>query len=682
MKYDYDIAVVGAGSGWLTVAFGLASAGKKVVLIEKWPIWWDCTNFWCVPSKALIDIAKHQPELGFKKALFEVRNRRQLIQDEETPEKIESHGLKVLKGTASFTSDHKLHIDGDDHCHVTAEKIILSTGSRARKIELGWVDEADILTNHEIFEETGDIKRLIVVWGGYIGCELAESIAALGVEVHVLQRNLRLIPREEEQSSELLEEILTEKWIHIHTGVNIVSAKDKKLKIVDIHGKNGEEIEYDKILVATGRQSNIEKLDLEKVDVKSDANGIVVDKYNRTNKKHIFAIWDCVSWNPQFTHWANHEWRWVIRNILVPVFKKSVRKASLPAVLYTHYEVARVGKTRKELLQKYSSIDIVTKKIDFSHNDRSKVTNDTTGFVLIHFKRVSGKILGATIFGTHAGELIGQITYAMDNKLSAYKLAKSIQAYPTKSDLIKRVADSFVVDTLSHAKREAVYFVKSNILQIMTALIWGSLISIFIWYKWSTGQSFEDISLLLYNSLSSSSIGPLLFILAYTVRPIVLFPGTFMTFMGGALFWPIYGVIYTVIAATSSAVFAYFLGMLFGKKLLPNTQGGIIWTLKNQLDREPFMSVLMTRLLFFPFDLVNYACGFLRANFAKYTLATFVWIIPWTGVFVLAGSAFYGSEIRSFSEALSNVDTKLLLFAAGLFLLITLFAKLLRKIKK
>lgn len=696
MKYEYDVAVIGAGSGWLTVALGLAGAGKKVALIERGPIWGDCTNFGCVPSKALIDISKHNPEVGFTWAMAEVRSRRQEIQDEETVEKIESHGLKVFTWTGSFVDDHTLKIQEskmqphslektedakEGWVTITADKIIISTGSSWVKIAIEWVEESDILTNHEIFEQTEDIKNLIIMWWGYIWSELAESISALGTQVHLVQRNDNLIPREEEESQKLLKEIFESKGIQVHTGTHVKYGKDKKLCVTDSDQKQ-HHISYDKILMALWRKANIASLWLDTIWLVYEKWGIVVDSYNRTNKKHVFAIWDCVAGNPQFTHWANNEWRGVIRNILVPIHNASVRKRNLPAVLYTHKEVARVWKTEADLLRKYSREEFVTKIMYFESNDRSKVTNDTTWFVKIHFTRLTGKILWATVFWTGAGELLSMITVAMDNKISAYKLSKTVQAYPTKSELIKKVLDSYVIGTLGNIKNEIKFFLKTNILQIATALIWISLIIWFFWYKNSYDLSFEQMSLNIYNFLWGTVWGPIFYILIYTIRPIVLFPGTFMTFMGWALFGFWYGLIYTVIAGTSSAVFAYFMWKLFWKKLLSDDGGWIIWALKKQVDSDPFMSVLFTRILFFPFDITNYACGFLKVDLKKYTLATFIGIIPGVSVFVLAGSAFFSTQITSFSEAIKNVDTALLIWAAVLFIATTLFAKILKKFKK
>lgn len=682
MKYDYEVIVVGAGSWWLTVAFGLAAAGKKVALVERWLIGGDCTNFGCVPSKALIDIAKSWKYDSFSQALSEVRKRRKIIQDEETIEKIEAHGLKVIQGYASFVDDHTLHVDGQDHTHISGEKIVLSTWSHAMKIDIEGVDTDDILTNETIFEQTKDIKNLVVVGGWYIGCELAESISALWVNVHLVQRNTYLIPREEEESSKLLQEIFESKGIHVHTGSHLKSAKWKKLTITDIHGEWEKNIPYDKILIALGRISNVEKLQLENAGVVYSKKGISVDGYNRTNIKHIFAIGDCVEGNPQFTHWANNEGRGVIRNILVPFPKKSVRNAVLPAVLYTHLEVARIGRTEKELKQRFDSEEFVTKTISFSSNDRSKVTEDTTGFIKIHFKRLSGRILGATIFGKWAGEMLPILTSAMDNRISAYALAKTIQPYPTKSDLIKRVCDAFVVGTISNIKTEIRYFFHSYFMQIITAIIWISIIGFFFWYKSTHNLSFEDMALGFYNFIWGTMIGPIIYIFAYAVRPVILFPATLMTFMSGALFGFVGGFIFTWIGETMSAIFAYFLWNVFGKKLLTWEESGLISTLRSKVNKEPFMSILTARFLFFPFDLTNYISGFLKVKFPSYVAATALGIIPGMSVFILAGAAFHNKELTSLSDAISNIDITMLYYAAGLFILTVVFAKVLKKMKK
>lgn len=682
MKYDYDVAVIGSWSWGLTVAFGLAWAGKKVALIEKWLMWGDCTNYGCVPSKALINIAASWKYYSLKEALTEVRSRRKIIQDEETPQKIESHGIKVYQWLGTFIDEHTLSIESDKKTEkISAQKIIISSGSHASIPEIVWLEKDQILTNTNIFEQTKDIKKLLIIWGWYIWCEMAESLLSLNVEVHIVQRNKRLIPREEVEASELLREIFERKWIKIYTQSTVKEIKWNTAIIVS-ETKKDMSISFDKIFLALGRTPSVKWLNLKNAWVNFDEKWIFTNSYNQTNRKHIFAIGDCVHSNLQFTHVANNQGRWVIRNILLPFPKSSISKFKIPAVLYTSHEVARVWMTKQELLKKYNENDFITEIWYFFHNDRSKVTNDTEWFVIIHFKRFSGKILWATIFSKHAGEMISQITIAMDNKISAFKLSKTIQAYPTKSDLIKRVCDRFVVKTLWNIKGELKYFLKDNILQIITAIIWIGIITFFLWFKSSNNLSLEDMALTFYNFVSWSAWWALLYIMAYAIRPIVLFPATLMTFMSWALFGFVWWFFLTWIWETASAMFAYFLGSVFWKKLISDEWSWIVGNLKKKVNKEPFLSVLMTRFLFFPFDLTNYVCWFLRVKFTSYVSATALWIIPGMSVFILAGAAFHNEELTSFSDAIKDIDTTMLLYAAGLFVLTVLFAKILKKIKK
>jgi len=423
----YDVIVIWSWSGWLTVSIWLAWAWKKVALIEKWLIGWDCTNFWCVPSKAFIDIAKSWKYDNLKDGLNEVRERRKEIQDEETVEKIEKYWMKIFEWFASFKNKNTVLIDNKKE--ITAKNIIISTWSHPVIYSIEWLDKKDILTNETVFEQKEDIKNLVVIGWWYIWCELAESFVNLWVKVTIIQRNINLIPREEKESSEVLEKVFKKKGIKIMTSTTVNKAENWKLIVFDKLSEIKKEIKYDKVLVALWRWTNINWLDLEKAWIKYDKKWIIVDKYNRTNIKNIYAIWDCVKGNPQFTHWANNEWRGVIRNILIPFMKSGVRDAILPATLYTNIEVARVWKTENELLQHYSEEDIVSKIIYFKNNDRSKLTNDKVWFVKINFRRVSWKILWATVVWSKAWEILPILTSAIENKISAYKLSKLIFSY-------------------------------------------------------------------------------------------------------------------------------------------------------------------------------------------------------------------------------------------------------------
>lgn len=678
-KFDYDLIVIWAGSGWLTVSIWLSAAWKKVAMVEKWLIGWDCTNTGCVPSKAFIDIAKknidRKENKNIKTILEEVRERRQIIVDEETPEQIEKYWMEVVQWYWKIIWKNEVQIDWDKT--ISAKNIVLATGSHWKVYDIEWIDKKEILTNENVFELKENIEYLVIMWWGYIGCELAEAFQNSWVNVTIIQRNSKLIPREEKESSHLIRKIFKEKWIKVLTDTvvervewNFVIVKDKVTKVES-------KIKFDKILQALWRWANTSNLWLEEMGIEFSKWWIKADKYNRTNIKNIFAIWDCVEWNPMFTHWANNEWRGVVRNIILPYIKSSTRKAVLPATLYTNIEVSRVWKTEEELLNHYWSEDIVTKIIRFEKNDRSVLTDDKVWFIKINFKRLSWKILWATIVWSRAGDMLPILISAMQNNVSAYKLSKLVYSYPTKAELIKRVADSFVVWTISNIKWEIKYFFKDNILQIITAIIWLSLIISYFYFRNLYQFTNLDVAKEIYSFVSTSFWGPVIYIVLYAIRPIIFFPATFMTFMSGALFWVWWGFIFTMIWENLSANFAYLLWRIFGKKLIKPESSGLIVDLKNKVSENAFISILMTRLLFFPFDLVNYISWILKVKWRGFFLWTVIWIIPWALIFIIAWASVENASEFDFSKI--TFDTNMLLMAGWLFIASLVLAKFLKK---
>lgn len=670
---NFDVIVIWSGSGWLTVSIWLANAWKKVALIEKWLIGGDCTNFWCVPSKAFIDLAKNNHEwLSVKQVLEKVRTRRKIIQDEETPEKIEKYGIKVFYGFASFKDKNTILIDGKNE--ITAKNIIISTWSHANLINIDWVNKKDFLTNETIFEIEEEIKDLIVIGWWYIWCELSEAFANLWVKVTIIQRNKYLIPREELETREFLKQDFEKKWIQVLTSTNIDKAEDNFLIV-----KNEtwtKKIKYDKILISLWRETNIAWLNLENAWIEYKS-WIIVDKYNRTNIKNIYAIWDCVENNPMFTHWANNEWRWVVRNILVPFLKSSIRKAILPATLYTNIEVSRIWKTEEELLEIYESDDIVSKIMYFDKNDRSILTNSKIWFVKINFKRVSWRILWATIVSINWWEMLPVLTSAMQNNISAYKLSKIIFTYPTKAELIKKVADNFVITTISNIKWEIRYLLKLHILQIITAIIWGWIIISYLYFKDKFSLTNTDIAKELYIFFTSSIYWPLIYIFIYAIRPLVFFPATFLTFMSWAIFWIWGGFFYTIIWANISAYFSYIVWNIFWKRLFVDWSEWILSELKAKTSKDSFVPILLTRLLFFPFDIVNYLSWILKVEKKWFILWTLIWIIPWSLVFILAWSSV--ENVWEFDFSQIEINFTLVMLSIVLFGLSLLLAKFLRK---
>ena len=434
-----DYAIIWAGAWGLTVAIGLAKLGKNVLLIEKGEMWGDCTNVWCVPSKALISVANEAQKTGeiinLRDALKVARAKRQYYRDHETPEELKKRfGLNVLKGEAQFKSKRILTVGGKTI--YVQKKIIIATGSRPFIPTIPGLAKKDILTNENIFELNENIKNLVIVWGGYIGCELGETLAKLGVNVTLIQRNTRLIPREEKEASELIQNLLKRQWVTVFTSTTIIEANNEIL-LIESDGTT-KKIPYDKVLIATWRQANIASLQCENANIAYNNQGIIVDHYNRTTAKNIFAIGDCVAENPKFTHWADNEGQWVIRNILTPFYKVSVRHRPLPVVMYTSLEVARVGFSHAEIGQYYTDKEIVTKTHYFNNNDRSHLNNKTEWFITIHFTRVSWKIIGATIVAENSGEIIPQITYAIENE-EKVNLEKFEKAWPRQTEEDKKL---------------------------------------------------------------------------------------------------------------------------------------------------------------------------------------------------------------------------------------------------
>ena len=673
-KFDYDVIVIWAGSWWLTVSIWLAAAGKKVALIEKWPIGWDCTNTWCVPSKAFIDIAKknldRKQEKDLKQILKEVRLKRQIIQDEETPEKIEKYWMKVIEWFWKIIWKNTIQIDQKEK--ITWKNIVIATGSHWKTYDLEWLDNSQVLTNENVFELEDNIKNLVVMWWGYIWCELAEAFSNSKVNVTIIQRNSRLIPREEKESSYLLRKIFEKKDIEVLTDTIISRVEWNTIVLKNKTTKVESKIKFDKIVQALWRWANLSNLWLTEVWIKFSKSGIKVDKYNRTNVKCIYAIWDCVEENPMFTHWANNEGRGVIRNIIFPFIKSTTRRAILPATLYTNIEVSRVWKTEEELLWHYSSEDIITKTIRFEKNDRSILTDDKIWFIKINFRRVSWKILWATIFWSKAWDMLPILTQAMQNNISAYKLSKLIYSYPTKAELIKKIADSFVVATLSNIKLEIKYLLKDNSLQIITAIIWLSIIYTYFYYKTLYNLTNIDIAKFIFNFMESNLIlWGLIYIILYAIRPIIFFPATFMTFMSWALFWIWGWFFFTMVWENLSANFAYLLWKIFWKKLIKPESSWLVVDLKNKVSENAFISILMTRLLFFPFDIVNYISWILRVKWRWFFLWTVIWIIPWALIFIIAWASVENASSFDFSKITFNMNMifiSIWLFISSLFL--------------
>ncbi len=661
---SYHTIVIWAGSGGLTVALGLASAGKNLLLIEKWYLWWDCTNFGCVPSKALI----HGSD-DMKNALSESRNIRDAFRKDESKEVFEAKypKLTIVNWSAVFIDSHTLAIENKKY---TAKNIVIATGSNPRLMTLEWIPSEKILSNRTIFEQE-DIEKLVIVGGGFIGIEIALAFARRWVEVHILIRSDRLGAGIDDDFTLAMKSLLGELWVKTYYNTTIIRGVWDTV-LVSHEGKE-ETISYSHILLALGRVPNTEWLGLENIWIQTDKGSIITDVYGRTNLKHIYALGDVVSWNRQFTHLANHEGRGIIQSLLIPFWKKKIKPVNIPSVLYDkEIEFARTWLTAEEAKIEYGEDAIIIDRMDFSVNDRSRTEKDEKGYVKIITKRLSLQILWAEIVWKNAWEMIGFLSIALENHISLYKLKNTIISYPTRMDLIKRLADRMVITTFRSMRSEIIWYIKKRIPVIFWLLLWWSIIAGFLYYKNHSGKDNTMILQDTYHNLSSTALWPLLYIVFYMIRPIIFFPATLLTFLSGTLFGVWWGFLYTMIGENLSASVAYFIGRFF-------------WTHIPELKKTPislnpnktFSSILFTRLAFFPFDLVNYLAGFLRLSWLPFAIATVIGIIPWALVFIIAWASIQWTE--DFDISSITFEPRLIIISIVLFMVSVVLAHFLKR---
>ncbi|HUE80609.1 MAG TPA: FAD-dependent oxidoreductase [Pyrinomonadaceae bacterium] len=322
--------------------------------------------------------------------------------------------------------------------------------------------EAGFVTNEEVFHLKKLPETLIVLGGGPIGLELGESFARFGSDVTIVQRNKRLLAKEDEEVSATVEEIMRAEGLKIllnHKAVRAATANGQKVLTVEQNGKNTE-LPADEILVATGRRPNIEGLNLEAAGVKHDKQRIFTDDYLRTSARHIFAAGDITGHFP-FTHMAAYEASVVIRNALFfwPLLQKTDFRV-VPWTTFTDPEVARVGLTESDAKKKFGEANVHVYRTDFAHNDRAQTEEEPKGYAKIICQGRKNEIVGAHIVGAHAGELIHEVVLAMKKRLSINALGSMIHVYPTLTQVNQQAGVDAILEGLSAYKKWLSYYFK------------------------------------------------------------------------------------------------------------------------------------------------------------------------------------------------------------------------------
>jgi len=448
MKKNKDLVVIGGGAGGLVVASVAAQLGLDVTLIEKSPqLGGDCLHTGCVPSKTLIHVARVAwlmrrgrefglesiaPRVDLAQVSEHVHGVIDQIQQHDDPQRFRDYGCEVLFGQATFTDPHTLQVDGHT---VHGKRFVIATGSRPAIPPVAGLDGVEYLTNETLFDLRELPQRLAVLGGGAVGVEMAQAFARLGSRVSLIERLPGLLPNEDSELTDLLRERLVSEGLDIITATE-VQRVDPANGACSLTCSGGHSLQADRVLVAAGRRPNVEGLGLEAAGVDYDKGGIKVDRRLRSSQKHIFACGDVCGPYP-FTHMAEYQAGIVISNAVFRFPKKTDYRV-VPWVTYTDPELARVGLTIGQAQARGIKAGVLT--FPFSGIDRALAEVEPHG--LAKFVTHRGRILGASILGPHAGELIHEIVLAMKTGATVSDLSATIHAYPTLAQIHRRTANS------------------------------------------------------------------------------------------------------------------------------------------------------------------------------------------------------------------------------------------------
>ena len=449
----YNLVVIGAGTAGLVTAAGAAGLGAKVALIERSLMGGDCLNVGCVPSKGLIAAARmaaeidkardfgislpEESDVDFGAVMRRMRRLRARISPNDSARRFRDLGIDVYFGHGRFLDSQSIDVEGTK---LQFKRAVIATGARAAAPPIPGLQSVNYLTNETLFSLTERPKRLGIIGAGPIGCEMAQSFARLGSEVLLFEAEHGILPREDRDAAEVVQKEMSEDGVRLFCcGKNLQVRNENGIRLSgESHGQKYDEV-VDQLLVAVGRAPNVEHLNLEAVGVGYDRKGIKVDDRMRTTNSRILAAGDICS-QYQFTHAADFMARIVIQNAL---FFGRAKSSSLviPWCTYTSPELAHVGLSEKQASDQGIAIDTFVQKL---HDvDRAILEGQEDGFVKVHLRRGTDEIVGATIVAAHAGELIGEITLAMTNKLGLKKIGRTIHPYPTQAEAIRRLGDQY-----------------------------------------------------------------------------------------------------------------------------------------------------------------------------------------------------------------------------------------------
>ncbi|MBI1863210.1 FAD-dependent oxidoreductase [Candidatus Microgenomates bacterium] len=438
---SYDLVILGGGSAGLVAAETAHLFRKKTAIVAAGKLGGDSLWYGCIPSKALLHSSRHGQSLAEVQA--QIRKAQKMIVDHhENPDYFRKKGIDVFLSPAEFATAHTLKV-GDEI--IAGKYILIATGSRPAVPPIDGLTETPFLTNEDVFDLKTLPKKIIVLGGGPIGCELAQAFQHLGSEVHLIQRNKRLLPKEEPEASELILNRFKKQGIHVYLSSTTETVKKTPQGGAEItlqHEGKTKTVSADSVLVAIGRKPNIYHLGLDKLNIRTTDYGVWHNHKLQTNMRHIYVAGDAAG-DYLFTHWAGIQAATAVRNMFLPI-KKSFAPKVLSWVTFTNPEIAHAGPTEEEIQKR--KLKYTTVMINYDQIDRAVAEGHTDGFIKM-FVGQNGRIIGAQIVGYRAGEMIHEIILAMECDIHVKRLVGIIHAYPTYSSGIQQALFSSIEKT-------------------------------------------------------------------------------------------------------------------------------------------------------------------------------------------------------------------------------------------
>ncbi len=456
-SFDRNLLVIGAGSGGLVSAYIAAAVKAKVTLVEKHKMGGDCLNTGCVPSKALIRAAHQayeirqahkfgiqvaEPEIDFKRVMARVHEVIDAIEPHDSVERYTGLGVEVIEGEASIVSPWEVRVtraDGSSET-ISAQSIVVATGAKPRIPNLPGLEQSHFVTSDTLWQLTDLPKRLLVLGGGPIGCELAQAFQRLGSQVSLVQRQNTLMPREDAEAQQLIERRFVDEGITLYLGKEAKAVVVREgVSYLQVSGSGEDEIPFDCLLLALGREANTTGFGLENLNIDIRENGTVsANAFLQTRFPNIYVCGD-VTGPYQFTHVAAHQAWYAAVNALFGSFKRfKVDYRVIPWATFTDPDIARVGLSEREAKERHIPYEVTRYGID--DLDRAIADGDNHGFVKVLTVPGKDKILGVTIVSRHGAELIAEFVLAMKQGIGMNKLLRTIHIYPTFAEANKYAA--------------------------------------------------------------------------------------------------------------------------------------------------------------------------------------------------------------------------------------------------